>query len=271
MRSGRRADSGGPRRSRSQLVIGLVVGAVLGAGAVALATLAFGNDEPRAVAPTGTAGTEAIATTESPGEETSTGDTRILVERAFECTGRVDLDLVRVTMRTTVEDAIAIDANCTGRIGRIEVETWTADGIKVQNHGNVAHDLVIESGYVKCHDVFGEYHQDGIHVMGGRSITFRNLRVDCLGNSNLFLARGGMYASTPTDVVCEGCVLGPNSGQTLFYASSIRSGARRTTICTGRFRAIRKEPGARRLVDEGNEVLAHEDPSCEDVTGVGAR
>jgi len=247
------------------------VGGVLGAGGVALATLAFGNDEPRAVAPTATAGTtEANATTESVGEETSSGDTRILVDRAFECIEEVDLDLVRVTMRNTVEDAIAIGQNCSGRIGRIEVETWTADGIKVQNSGNVAHDLVIESGYVKCHDVFGEYHQDGIHVMGGRSITFRNLRVDCLGNANLFLSRGGQYASIPTDVVCEGCVLGPNSGQTLFYARSVRSGARDTTICTGRFRAVRVEPGARRMVEEGNEVLPHDDPSCEDVTGKGA-
>jgi len=199
------------------------------------------------------------------------GKSRILVERAFRCRGPVDLDLVRVTMRTTVDDAISLDENCTGRIGRVEVETWTADGIKVQNHGSVAHDLVIESGYVKCHDIAGEYHQDGIQVMGGRGITFRNLRVDCLGNANLFLARGGQEASTPTDIVCEGCVFGPNSGQTLFYADSIRSGARGTTICTGRFRAIRIEPGAESMVRAENKVLPHDDPSCEDVTGKGAR
>lgn len=271
MRSRRPADPGGPRRSRSQLVIGLVVGGVLGAGAVALATFAFGNDEPPAGAPTGTTGaTEAIATTEPVGEETSGRAVRILRERAFECTGPVDLDLVRVTMRENVEDAIALDANCTGRIGRIEVDTWTADGIKVQNHGNVAHDLVIESGYVKCHDVFGEYHQDGVHVMGGRAITFRDLRVDCLGNSNFFLAKGGLRASTPTDVICEGCIFGPNAGQTLFWAESIRSGARGTTICTGRFRATRVEEGAEDRVDTQNEVLAHDDPTCADVTGKGA-
>lgn len=199
------------------------------------------------------------------------GKSRILENRPFRCTGPVDLDLVRVTMRTPVADAISLDENCTGRIGRIEVETWTADGVKVQNHGAVAHDVVIESGYVKCHDIAGEYHQDGIHVMGGRSITFRNLRVDCLGNSNLFLAEGGQGAVTPTDVVCEQCVFGPNAGQTLFYADSIRSGARGTTICTGRFRAIRVEPGAESMVEADNEVLAHDDPSCADVTGKGAR
>lgn len=206
----------------------------------------------------------------NPADPADPAKSRILEESSFSCTGKVDLDLVRVTMRTAVDDAISLGENCTGRIGRIEVETWTADGIKVQNFGKVAHDLVIESGFVKCHDVFGEYHQDGIQVMGGRAITFRGLRVDCLGNSNLFLSEGGQRASTPTDVVCEGCVLGPNSGQTLFYAGSIRSGARDTTICTGRFRAIRIEPGAQEMVRAGNQVLPHDDPSCEDVTGKGA-
>ncbi len=192
-----------------------------------------------------------------------------LTDEPWRCLGKVDLDLVKVTMRSPVEDALRIDQNCTGRVKRIEVDTWTADGIKVQNRGTVAHDLVIESGYVKCHDVYPGYHQDGIHVMGGHRLTFRNLRVDCLRNANLFLSRGGSGASTPTDVVCEGCFLGPNSGQTLFFAPSIRSGARRTTICTGRFRAIRIEPGAEQLVNVGNRVLPHDHPSCADVTGQG--
>ena len=212
------------------------------------------------------------------------GKTRILEEKPFRCTGKVDFDLVRVTMRNAVEDAVSLGQKCTGRIGRLEVETWTADGVKVQNFGEAAHDLVIESGFVKCHDVFGEYHQDGIQVMGGHSITFRGLRVDCLGNSNFFLSKGGQEATTPTDVVCEGCVLGPNSGQTLFYAISLRSGVRDTTICTGRFRAVRVEPGAEEIVgfepeaedvpeegvDAGNQVLPHDDPSCADVTGKSA-
>lgn len=195
--------------------------------------------------------------------------TLTLTDEPWRCLGRVDLDLVRVTMRTPVEDAVRIDQNCTGRVRRLEVDTWTADGIKVQNRGNVAHDLVIESGYVKCHAVYAGYHQDGIHVMGGHRLTFRNLRVDCLRNANLFLSRGGSGASTPTDVVCEGCVFGPNAGQTVFYAPSLRSGARNSTICTGRFRAIRIEPGAQQLVNVGNRVLPRNHPACADVTGRG--
>lgn len=202
------------------------------------------------------------------GRTSQTGEV-VLEDRPFRCRGPVDLDLVRVTIRTALEDGIQLDENCTGRIGRVEVETWTADGIVVQNRGAVAHDLVIESGYVKCHAVASGAHQDGVQVMGGSDLTFRDLRVDCLGNANFFLSEGGSHASTPTNVVCEGCVLGPNSSQTLFYAASVRSGARETTICTGRSRAVRVEPEAEAIVEEENTVLPHEDPECADVTGVG--
>jgi hypothetical protein len=193
--------------------------------------------------------------------------TVIRTDEAWSCLGSVDLDLVKVTMRTVVDDAIRIDRNCSGRIRRLEVDTWTADGIKVQNRGTVAHDLVIESGYVKCWDVAEGYHQDGIQVMGGYRLKFRNLAVDCLRNANLFLSRGGAQASTPTDVVCERCILGPNSASTLFWATSLRSGARDTTICAGRFRTIRIEPGAEERVDVNNTILPRGHPACANVTG----
>jgi Ca2+-binding RTX toxin-like protein len=198
------------------------------------------------------------------------GASVILVDQPWSCRGKVNLDLVRVTLRTTVEDAIQLDQDCSGRVGRVEVETWTADGIKVQNRGVVAHDLVIESGYVKCHAVAGNAHQDGIQAMGGTRITFRNLRVDCLRNSNLYLSLGGSGATTPTDIVCEHCILGPNSGQTLFYNRSIRSGARNTIICTGRFTAIRVNSGAEAPVNTGNTVLPRNHPTCANVTGRNA-
>jgi hypothetical protein len=242
-------------------VIAVAAGVLIGAGATAAAfwLVSDGDGEPE---PTREEATDRTARTPR------TGDV-VLEDRPFRCRGPVDLDLVRVTIRTALEDGIQLDENCTGRIGRVEVETWTADGIVVQNRGAVAHDLVIESGYVKCHDVASGAHQDGVQVMGGRNLTFRDLRIDCLGNANFFLSEGGSGASTPTGVVCEGCVLGPNSSQTLFYAESVRSGARGTTICTGRGRAVRVEPGAEAMIDEENTVLARDDPSCEDVTGVG--
>jgi hypothetical protein len=241
--------------------IAVAAGVLIGAGALAAALWLFsdGDGEPEATRE---------EATDRTGRTPRTGEV-ILVDRPFRCRGAVDLDLVRVTIRTALEDAIQLDENCTGRIGRIEVETWTADGIVVQNRGAVAHDLVVESGYVKCHALAEGAHQDGVQVMGGRDLTFRDLRVDCLGNANFFVSEGGSHASTPTDVVCEGCVLGPNSSQTLFFADSVRSGARETTICTGRSRAVRVEPGAEAMVEEENTLLLHDDPECADVTGVG--
>ncbi|HSA53122.1 MAG TPA: calcium-binding protein, partial [Yinghuangia sp.] len=141
----------------------------------------------------------------NPGPSPRPGHTVVLENQAWNCRGPVDLDLVRVTMRTSTQDAIQLDQNCSGRIGRIEVETWTGDGIKIQNRGQVAHDLVVESGFVKCHAVAPGHHQDGVQAMGGTRITFTGLRVDCLRNSNFVLARGGSGASTPTEIVCDGC------------------------------------------------------------------
>lgn len=205
----------------------------------------------------------------NPGPSPRPGHTVILENQPWNCRGRVDLDLVRVTMRSNTQDAIQLDQNCHGRIGRVEVETWTGDGIKIQNRGQVAHDLVIESGYVKCHDVAPGHHQDGVQAMGGYRITFKGLRVDCLRNSNFFLARGGSGASTPTEIVCEGCVFGPNSGQTFFVTTSVRSGARNSTICEGRFTAVRVDRGADSPVNAGNRVLPRNHPTCANVTGKG--
>jgi hypothetical protein len=202
--------------------------------------------------------------------EPAPGSSIELVDQSWVCKGPVDIDLVKVTMRTATDDAVRLDEDCSGRVGRVEIETWTADGIKVQNRGTVAHDLVIESGYVKCHAASEGAHQDGVQVTGGSRITFRGLRVDCLGNSNFFVSQGGVMASTPTDVICEACILGPHSGQTLFYGPSIRSGARNTTICTGRFRAIRVDPEAEEIVNVGNRVLPSTHRSCLDVTGRGS-
>jgi RTX calcium-binding nonapeptide repeat (4 copies) len=207
--------------------------------------------------------------TKPPPAPPPTGNSVVLYDEPFLCEGPVDIGLVKVTMPSTVQDAMRLAENCSGRIGRIEIDTWTADGIKVQNHGTVAHDLVIESGYVKCHDVAGSYHQDGIQAMGGTRLTFRKLTVDCLGNANFFVNQGGLKVSMPTEVICDRCVLGPNSAQTLFVNTSIGSGTRGTTICEGRYRAVRIGPKAQALVNENNKVLPQGHTSCADVTGRG--
>jgi Ca2+-binding RTX toxin-like protein len=184
----------------------------------------------------------------------------VLVDRQWRCTTAVDLDLVKVTMRSG-GDAISLASGCSGRIGRVEVDTWTADGIKVQNAGPVASDLVVDGGYVECHAVAPGSHQDGIQAMGGSRLTFRNLTIDCLGNSNFFVNRAGGGASTPTDVVCEGCILGPRSASTLFVGSSVRSGARSSLVCEGRYFDVRIE-AAVSPVTSGTIVVPASDSRC---------
>ena len=80
-------------------------------------------------------------------------------DRTWECQGPVDADLVKVTISADIADvdAVVLTENCTGRIGRVEIDTWSGDGINVQNSAPVAHDLVIDSGYVRCHAKTGSY------------------------------------------------------------------------------------------------------------------
>ena len=183
----------------------------------------------------------------------------ILTGRSWVCDGPVDLDLVKVTQPPG--DAIVLASGCSGRIGRIEVDTWTEDGVKVQNQSGAAQNVEIGGGYVKCHAITPGAHQDALQAMGGSNITFRGVSFDCLGNSNFFVARAGSGATTPTDIVCDGCSFGSGSGQTIFLGTSVRSGVRSSTICTGRFDAWRDE-GASQPIDVGNTVLPRSNGAC---------
>ena len=191
----------------------------------------------------------------------------ILVDRQYVCNGPVNLALVKVTInaRASGLDAVMLSENCSGRIGRIEVDTWSGDGIKVQNSAPVAHDLVIESGYVRCHSRTSGYHQDGIQAMGGTRITFRGLAVFCGGdgvNAALFIARGGSGGSTPTDVVFEGGRLGPQAAHTILLATSMRSGARNTVICPGRGDDFWIQSSAVNPINSGNTLAPASDSRC---------
>ncbi len=185
----------------------------------------------------------------------------MLTNQTWTCNKAVNLTLVKVTMTTANADAIRLASGCTGRIGRIEVETWTQDGVKVQNNSqNAAHDLVVESGYVKCHDMAPAAHQDAVQAMGGARLTFRNIVFDCLGNSNFFVNRAGSGSTQPTDVVCEGCVLGPRSSTTIRVNQATRSGARNSFFCPGRnMTTFWGDPS---YVNVNNTILARTDSRC---------
>jgi Fibronectin type III domain len=224
---------------------------------------AAGNHSARG---TVTASTSACPATPPPPPPPTGTKTVVQVDRNWTCSGRVDLDLVKVTMRNADADAITLAAGCTGRIGRVEVETWKQDGIKVQNQPNPAHDLVIEGGYVKGWDLSPGAHQDGIQAMGGARITFRDLRVDVVGAQNLFINRAGSGATTPTDIVCDGCVLGPNVATPLLVNVAVTSGARNTLVCTSpRYGRSTSLTGG--SVNVANSIAPVGDSRCANVTG----
>ena len=193
----------------------------------------------------------------------SSGQTVVRVDQSWTCTGEVNLDLVKVTMRSGNGDAVYLRTNCSGRIGRIEIDTWTADGLKVNAPQPEAHDLTIWGGYIRCHDHAPGYHQDGVQVMGGQRITLRGVEVNCNSGPNAQFFVAGAQGGLPTDVVCDGCLLGSGAAQTLFVSASVRSGARNTFVCAGRFRDVRVEGNARSPVLSGNTRLPAGDRRCK--------
>jgi hypothetical protein len=164
-----------------------------------------------------------------------------LVDQTFNCSNYpqpVDFDLVKVTIKgglPTKKDAVHLSGlgpECTGRIGRLEIDTWAADGVKVHDE---AHDLVVEGGYIRCHAKEGDVHQDGIQAMGGHRVTFRKLEISCATSNNaaMFINAGGGNRSAPEEIICDGCLLREapgHSNQVLTIGNSIRSGARNSTV-----------------------------------------
>ena len=209
----------------------------------------------------GTGGGTGGSTPPPSGGSSGGGNSIVRVNEPWTCTGPVNLDLVKITMRTAASDGIYLRQNCSGRIGRIEVATWTGDGLKVNAPAPVAHDLVIEGGYIRC---YGQTrgHQDGIQAMGGQRITFRNLEINCNSNPNAQLFLSASNGGHPTDIVCDGCTLGRGAAQTLFITTSTRSGARNSTICQGRYDAIRIDSPANSPVNTNNRVIPATDPRC---------
>jgi hypothetical protein len=162
----------------------------------------------------------------------------------WRCSATVDLDLVKVTLWTRDIDAVVFGNNCTGRIGRVEVDTWTQDALKTVNSStNAAHDLVVESGFAVCHDRTPGAHQDGWQSMGGMRITVRNFVWACGDLDDPFsggvaqsvvIARAGAGVTIPTDTVVEHSVLLPGAAHSFALGESVRSGARASVICPDR-------------------------------------
>jgi hypothetical protein len=167
------------------------------------------------------------------------GQHEVRTDHMWTCTQKVDLDLVQVKIgRGEREDAVHLRQGCTGRIGKLVVVQRSGDGVKVSEG---VHDLVVGGGSIRCLAKAPQFHQDGIQVMGGSRITFRELEISCgrrderLINSNFFINQGRRSHLPPRDVVCESCSFGGWAAHTVSVQRSVRSGVTDSKICVARF------------------------------------
>jgi hypothetical protein len=201
------------------------------------------------------------AVTSGSGDIYPAGNLVVLLNRSWSCASTVDIDLVKVTLPDRSDNAIYLRNGCSGRIGRIEIDTWHQDGVKVHNGSS---DLVIGGGLIACHARDDLTHQDGVQVQGGARVTFSDLTVDCRTANNAAFFVSGINGATPTDVVCERCTFLPGTS-TVSLSRSLRAGVRDSRICRalgGSGLTFRKQAEAIEPVDVGNTILPGSDPVC---------
>lgn len=193
-----------------------------------------------------------------------TGQRVVQVDQSWTCTGHVELDLVKVTLNAgaNAQDAIYLRKDCNGWILRIEIETATADGVKINAPAPAAHDLVIWGGYIRCFGHDAGAHQDGVQALGGERVTFRNVEINCNSQPNAQFFVSAAQSGMPTDVVCERCFLGSGAATTLLIGGSVRSGAKSSLLCPGRFRNVAVSVDAVDPIGTGNTVLPATDARC---------
>jgi hypothetical protein len=123
-------------------------------------------------------------------------------------------DLIKVVCRTGYKDALVLPSGCRNvTIKRLELETWSADGIKVQNAGTPAHHVTINGGFLRGYAIYDpSVHQDGIQTMGGHDLTFTNCAWDFVGGGGgcIFLAYGGSAVEIPQRMTFNHCAIGPS-------------------------------------------------------------
>jgi hypothetical protein len=193
----------------------------------------------------------------------------VLTGQGYTCTGPQDVNLLKVTDATN-NDSTNLRVNCTGRYGRIEFSGIMADGIKINQVAPVAHDFVVEGGYIFADGAPAGAHQDGVQAMAGTNITIRNVAFDNAGNGG-----GGAFfvsGSSASNIVCDHCAFSsdwPNLIRVYgaCYVGGVRvacgNGVKNSLICeasSGRAVFGGSEDGGGNL--GGNIVVPANDPRC---------
>jgi hypothetical protein len=243
------------------LIVGAFAGAQAG-GEPTVETRTFTNVVTYTV-PTVTE-TVTVTTETEPPPPPPSGETVILVDDPFVCNAALSgrtYALVKVTMGHGEGDAIRLAGCDNVTIHRLECDTFSEDCLKVTNALPVSDNVTVNGGYLECHELDAGAHQDGIQAMGGSNLLFRGLRIDCeiAGAGHYFVNRAGAGATTPTDVVCDGCYLGPNpASSSAIIGNSLRSGLRNSTLCPDRTPSggpLTIQPSAVQPVNENNTFL----------------
>jgi len=133
------------------------------------------------------------------------------------------------------------------------------DAVKV---GQSARDLVI-TGNADCGARSGSIHQDGVQVMSGQRIEFRDFtsgdpdggRWTCWGSGGGFFI-SHVNGTVPTDVVCVRCHIAAYN-QALRIQSSVRSGARDSVFGYSRSYGIYVGSDASSPVNVGNRTVRY--------------
>ena len=135
------------------------------------------------------------------------------------------------------------------------------DAVKI---GQTAHDLVV-TGSAACGARYGSIHQDGVQIMSGYRIEFRDFTMGDpdRGQWTCHGAGGGWYighvsstGTRPTDIVCVRCRLATYN-QNMRIDDSLRSGARDSVFGYSRSYGIFIGPEASSPVNSGNRIVRY--------------
>jgi hypothetical protein len=174
----------------------------------------------------------------------------VLNGQGWTCDKPVNLDLVKIY--NPGGNGITLATGCSGRIGRIEVDTWSTDPMRITQQAGS--NIRIDGGYLRCHarDEAAGVHQDGVQSRGGSNILIRNVEIDC-GSAN----NGGIFLTGGSNVVYENMFVKPANRSVILEAGP-SSGIRNSTVCEGRTGGIVGSG-----LNENNIVLPLKDSRCK--------
>lgn len=112
----------------------------------------------------------------------------VRVGTGYRCENQtLDVDLLRVY--NPGGNGVELAGGCGGHVGRMVIDTWTADGLRVGPARGGGPTLTIDRLDITCHGRDSTVHQDGIQAFGD-NVTIHNATIDC-GSSN----NGAVYLS----------------------------------------------------------------------------